>query len=143
MANKKIYRPRLGKKINILLPHWAVLFYSTAAALLLPWTIYLSLSLPTRTISHHWALVWSGFDVGVIAMLFATAFFIARRSIWVTITASSLATSLFIDAWFDILTSRRGADLRQAILLAIFVEIPVAILSAYFAITAARQCAKT
>ncbi len=140
-SKKKLTRSGLGQRINIELPHWAALFYASAAAFLVPWTIFLSLSLPTHTISRHWDIVWSGFDVSVFIMLLLTAYFIARKSIWVTLTASSVATSLFIDAWFDILTARHGIDEFHATMLAIFVEIPVALMSFYFAFQAARQCA--
>ena len=126
----------------LLLPHWAVLFYASAAALLIPWTVYLSMTLPTRQITHNWDMVWWGFDSFVIMVMALTAYFIARRSIWVILTASSLGTCLFIDCWFDILTSRHGHDLLQSIILALFVELPVAIISWYFAINTARQYTK-
>jgi ABC-type proline/glycine betaine transport system permease subunit len=87
-------------------------------------------------------MVWWGFDSFVIMVMALTAYFIARRSIWVILTASSLGTCLFIDCWFDILTSRHGRDLLQSIMLALFVELPVAIISWYFAINTAQQYTK-
>ena len=138
---------RSGKRRNrvafIRLPSWAGLFYMTAAAILIPWTVYLSMTLPTRQITHYWDIVWEGFDCLVILMLVSTAYFIAKKSIWVMLSASSLGTCLIIDSWFDVLTSKRGIDLIHSVLLAFFIELPVAILSLYFAFITAHQCAKT
>ncbi|MGD0284418.1 MAG: hypothetical protein ABSB12_02405 [Candidatus Saccharimonadales bacterium] len=142
--NKQFSSSKRQSRVSIIrLPSWAVLFYTTAAAILIPWTVYLSMTLPTRQITHHWDIVWEGFDCLVILMLALTAYFIAKKSIWVMLSASSLGTCLIIDSWFDVLTSRRGIDLIHSILLAFFIELPVAILSWYFAILTARQCSKT
>ena len=119
-------------------PHWLVLFYAGAAALLLPWTIYLSLTLPSRHSSHNWDVVWGGFDIFVIILLSLTAYFAARRSLWVALTSSALGTALLVDGWFDILTSRTP-ERPQAVILAILVEIPVATLSWFFATRAIQQ----
>jgi hypothetical protein len=137
---KRTYiRKGLGHPIAINLPGWAVTFYAGAAALLIPWTVFLSMTLPTRQITHHWDIVWEGFDCLVLVMLALTAFFITKKSIWVTLTASSLGTCLLIDSWFDVLTSRQGVDFIHSLLMACFIEIPVAVLSWYFAIKAAHQ----
>ena len=32
---------------------------------LLPWTVYLSITLPPRHESAHWDIVWPGLDVGI------------------------------------------------------------------------------
>jgi hypothetical protein len=40
-----------------------------------------------------------------------------------------LGTVILIDAWFDILTSKPGRDHRIALLEAIFIEIPLGLLS--------------
>jgi hypothetical protein len=41
--------------------------------------------------------------------------------------ATATATLLFVDAWFDILTSQSGRDRLVAIALAVLVEIPLAV----------------
>ncbi len=142
--HKPVYRrDGLGKAIQIKLPRWPVMLYAIGAAVLLPWTIYLSDSLPTRTISHHWDIAWGGFDALVILVMILTAYFTARKSIWVVLTSSALGTALLVDAWFDILTARGGKDQFQAFLLALFGELPVAAISWYVAIHATRQSIKT
>ncbi len=144
MAQHKTSKPKRYSKRSLLisLPGWAGTFYAGAAALLIPWTVYLSMTLPTRQITHHWDIVWEGFDCLVLIMLALTAFCIAKKSIWVILTASSLATCLIIDSWFDVLTSRHGMDQLQSFLLALFIELPIALLSWYFAIKTTFQCSK-
>jgi len=144
MARNKQFVPSVHQqRLSLIkLPHWAVLFYAAAAAILIPWTVYLSMTLPTRQITHHWDIVWEGFDCLVIITLALTAYFIAKKSIWVMLSASSLGTCLIIDSWFDVLISKRGIDFIHSVLLAFFIELPVAILSWYLAIMTAYQCAK-
>ena len=62
----------------------------------------------------------------------------ARRSLWVAISASALSTALIVDGWFDILTARPPERL-ESIILAVFVELPVAFISWIFASRAIRQ----
>src|SRR5580692_4197016 len=40
-----------------------------SAAALVPWIVFLALTLPTHTVAHNWSTVWIGFD-----LLLATAF---------------------------------------------------------------------
>lgn len=129
----------LGKPIEIDLPHWLFLFYGFCAAILLPWVVYLSLSLPTHQITDHWDIAWSGFDVVIIILLIVSAYFLARRSIWIILSSAALSMLLIIDAWFDVITARAGKDTWHAILLAGFIELPVALLSLYFAIKAVNK----
>ncbi len=105
------------------------LIYPLLALLLLPWTFYLSQSLPTQQIALHWDVSWVGLDIALIAALLATGILAYRQSRWVVITATFLGSLLLLDAWFDILAQRAGDDFRQAIFLAIFVEIPIAVAS--------------
>jgi hypothetical protein len=52
-----------------------------------------------------------------------------KKSKWVTIPATAVGTLLLFDAWFDIMSSRPGAELNEAILMAAFFEIPIALMS--------------
>jgi hypothetical protein len=47
------------------------------SVLLLPWTIYLAVSLPSGQISPDYDTAWAGFDVMLLA---GTAWFALRRS---------------------------------------------------------------
>jgi hypothetical protein len=51
-----------------------------------------------------------------------------RRSPWLEGAATATATLLFVDAWFDVLTSSTRAELVVAIVLAVLVELPLAVL---------------
>ena len=42
------------------------------AIFLLPWTAYLSVSLPPKHESVHWDIVWPGLDVGIALAVAAT-----------------------------------------------------------------------
>lgn len=137
-------RPHLvvANVIKIRLPRWSFLFYACGAAILLPWTIYLSIKLPTRELSRDWDVVWAGFDIFIIFLMALTAYFAARKSIWIILSASALGTSLLVDGWFDVLTSRPGTDKLHSLLLAIFVELPVALISWHIAGQVAHQFSK-
>jgi hypothetical protein len=44
-------------------------------------------------------------------------------------TATATGVLLVVDAWFDVLTARSGKPALEALLLAIFVELPLSALS--------------
>jgi hypothetical protein len=99
------------------------------AAALVPWTVYLGLTLPDREVSHHYNIAWVGFDVLLLVALGATGYFALRHSRYLALTSAAAATLLVVDAWFDILTSPRH-ELMQAIVLAVLVELPLAVVCA-------------
>ncbi|HEV2412671.1 MAG TPA: hypothetical protein VGS28_02580 [Candidatus Saccharimonadales bacterium] len=110
-------------------PNWVVWLYGSASVLLLPWIFYLADELPNRYVSHHWDLAWAGFDILMFILLVMTTIATARQSSAAVLFASALGTLLLIDAWFDTITSRHGHQQIQAILVAVLVEIPLALLS--------------
>jgi hypothetical protein len=93
---------------------------------LLPWTAYLSVTLPPSHESVHWDIVWPGLDVGIAAAIGATVYGVVRSSGYLPIFASIAGTLLLCDAWFDILTSRPGAELAWAAVEALVAELPLA-----------------
>jgi hypothetical protein len=101
---------------------------AVAAVLLIPWTAWLAVRLPSRHVSPHWDIAWVGFDVLLTAAIAATGIALWKRSPVAPFTATAAATLLVIDAWFDIFTSRSGDELDWAITAAAFVELPLAIL---------------
>jgi hypothetical protein len=97
------------------------------AAALVPWTVFLGLSLPGTYDAGHWSLLWTGFDVALLAVLgYAgwAAWF--RRQILAT-TAIVAGTLLFCDAWFDIVTSIGNSDEWLSMLTGFGVEIPLGV----------------
>lgn len=103
--------------------------YPLFAMVLLPWTLYLSQSLPDRHISIHWDVSWIGLNIALIIAFLATGYLSYLQSRWVAISASILGSILVLDAWFDILSQHNPNELRTAILMAVFVELPVALTS--------------
>jgi phosphoglycerol transferase MdoB-like AlkP superfamily enzyme len=103
--------------------------YIVFALILLPWTLYLAQSLPTQQVAIHWDVSWVGLDIALLSAMITTGLFSYYQSRWIVISATMLGSLLLLDAWFDILGQRGGDDLHQAVLLALFVEIPLAIAS--------------
>ena len=89
--------------------------------------------LPTRHLSRHWDLAWVGFDIGMLVAIALTGYLAYKRSWWVSLSAMAVSTLLVVDAWFDVLTARPGAQTAEALLMAIIVEIPLAIISLWLA----------
>ena len=100
--------------------------FAVLAVLMVPWSIYLGVALPNRTVARHYAASWAGFDVGLALVLAWTAYAALRRSRLLPIAASMNAILLVVDAWFDILTSPTRNDLMIAIASAVFLELPLA-----------------
>ena len=96
------------------------------AIVLLPWTVYLSVTLPSRHESAHWDIVWPGFDIGIALAIGATIVALVRSSDYVPIVASIAGTLLLCDAWFDTLTSQPGSELAWATVEALVAELPLA-----------------
>ena len=112
---------------------WIVPLFGAIGIALIPWTIWLSTSLPPEHISRRWDVAWTGFDIGLAACFAGTAVAAWRRSPWVGIFAAATGTLLVMDAWFDIVLESRGAETRLAIVEAIFAELPVAALCFWIA----------
>jgi hypothetical protein len=104
---------------------WVGPLFAVCSVLLLPWTIYLGATLPSRQLSPHYDAAWTGFDVILLAALASTAYFALRRSRYLATSAAATAALLVVDAWFDVMTSP-GSQLLESLLLAALVELPLA-----------------
>jgi hypothetical protein len=118
--------------------HRALPVLTVVALLLLPWTVWLTVTLPSRHVSEHWDAAWVGFDVAEILALGATVLGIYRRAVWVEVTASVAGTLLLADAWFDILLSAGDEKLWVAVFEAVAAEIPLAALCFWIAFDLSR-----
>lgn len=112
---------------------WIPRMYLGFAALLVPWSGYLAVSLPQRSLSLHYRGTWVGVNLALIAVLARIAWFAYRRNPHVVLTAAAGSAMLLTDAWFDVTTSATGAPHTQALLSAVFLEIPTAILTGLLA----------
>jgi hypothetical protein len=97
-----------------------------SAFALVPWTIYLGLSLPNVYDSTHWALAWTGFDVLELIALAATAYFGWRRRQALIASSVVAATLLVCDAWFDVSLDLGTPGIWLSLASAVFVELPLA-----------------
>jgi hypothetical protein len=114
-------------------PRWVAPFFAVLGLALVPWTVWLAYDLPRRHIARHWDVAWAGFDVMMALVLLATAYAALRRRPWIQGTASAAATMLCCDAWFDIVTAGRGADLAMSLASGLFVELPLAVVCVWVA----------
>jgi hypothetical protein len=108
------------------LREWIAVVFAAIGIGLLPWTIWLSQSLPAHHSSVRWDLAWSGFDTGLALAFLFTAFAAWRRSPWVAIWAAATGTLLVADAWFDVILESHSDELRISILSASLGELPAA-----------------
>src|SRR4026208_1587591 len=129
---------------------WLLLLLSAVALALLPWTAFLTATLPGEHLAHHWDLVWAGFDVFEAASLGATLVALLRRlpqlppfaavpgpprgAPWrapprprpqLPLFAAVAGTALLCDAWFDLLTASPGNDLRWSLIEAFVAGLPL------------------
>jgi hypothetical protein len=109
-------------------PRWIVPLFAVGALVLVPTVVVLLVTLPSTHQSEHWDIAWGGFDVMLALMLVAVALTAWRGSAWLEAAAASAATLLVVDAWFDVLTASNGTELAIAIVEAVFVELPLALL---------------
>jgi hypothetical protein len=110
---------------------WVTLLLGLTAVGLVPWTLYLTFTLPSRHLTVHYDLAWVGFDVALACVFAATTLAALRRSHWLVPLAAVTATMLCCDAWFDIVTSRGGGDRWEAVAEAVFAELPLAALCGF------------
>ncbi|GAA3778436.1 hypothetical protein [Streptomyces chiangmaiensis] len=95
---------------------------------LVPWTIYLAVSLPDRFEARHWPWVWVGFDVMLLVTLAGAGVAVRlRRQVLVPLSFVA-ATLLLCDAWFDVSLSWGKEDVWASAASAVLVELPLAVL---------------
>jgi len=115
------------------LRRWVPAILMLVALGLLPWTLWLTLALPSRHVAEHWDLAWGGFDVFLSASLVTTAPALVRRHRLVQGAAAASGALLLADAWFDSATAGPGRDFTTAIVLAAACELPLAALCFWIA----------
>jgi hypothetical protein len=119
------------------LPRWVTPVLTLTAAGLLPWTLYLTFTLPERHVSQHYDLAWVGFDIALASAFAATAWCAVRSSQWLVPLAAAAGTMLVCDAWFDVVTAGHG-DIGEAVAEAVLAELPLAVVCAFIVIDAER-----
>ena len=99
---------------------------AVVAFVIVPWTVYLAMRLPSRHVTPHWSIAWGGFDVALAVSAGFTAWALSRRASLIPIAASITGTLLVSDAWFDLLTAHAGGELALAVAEAALLELPLA-----------------
>ena len=113
---------------RVLAASWLPRAYLTIAAALVPWTLYLAVTLPHHQTITTYRAMWVGFDIALVAVLARIGWFAHRRDPRVVLTAAVGATLLVADAWFDIMTAASPGGRITAIAVAAVLEIPGALL---------------
>jgi hypothetical protein len=75
---------------------------------LIPWMVYLAVTLPENYVAHNWPATWIGFDCVLIAFMITTAVLGWLRRELVILPAFTTGVLLICDAWFDIMTAGPG-----------------------------------
>ena len=114
-----------GERPAKVLPTWVAVAFFVGCAVFVPQIIHLTNTLPHRAIANHWRGAWVVLDSGEAITMALTGWFLIRRSAAVIVTGSMTTALLWMDAWFDVITSVGRANVIAALLLAVFVELPL------------------
>jgi hypothetical protein len=136
-------REDVEETVRVRPARWVTLLLGLVAVFLVPWTLYLTFTLPSRHVTHHYDLAWVGFDVALAGAFAATTLAALRRSHWLVPLAAVTGTMLVCDAWFDIVTSQSGGETWEAVAEAVFAELPLAALCAFIVYDAETFLAAT
>jgi hypothetical protein len=93
---------------------------------LIPWIVFLAVTLPARHQADQWRAAWTGFDVVLLASLAVTAWAAHRGRQVVILAGFVTATLLVCDAWFDVLLESGGGARWVSLSAALLVELPLA-----------------
>jgi hypothetical protein len=126
---------------QLLVPWWLPSLFVLFGLVLAPWIVGLIATLPSRQVANHWEIAWAGFDAALAIILVSTGVALARRSSAAGILAAMAGTFLICDAWFDTMTARGRTNVTFAILEAVLVELPLAIVCLWIAHNVGRVLA--
>jgi hypothetical protein len=118
-------------------PPWLPLLLVLAAAALVPLLVFDLTLVPAVQVAHHLKIAWTGLDIFECVALAATGLALRHRPQSVLAPATVTAALLLCDAWINVIPSS-GAARAEGIVLA-FIEVPVAALSLWVALRAARR----
>lgn len=122
-----IERPPLNRpsRLRILV----IILTFIGAAVLIPWIVYLSNSLPQTHSVRAWNIVWIGFDAALAVCLGVTGWWVLQRRQLAMFGLIVTATLLLCDAWFDVCLAWNTSG-QTAALLSAAVEVPLALVLA-------------
>jgi hypothetical protein len=120
----------LGLRLHLSLSRRAQfvsLFFLVGVVVLVPWSVFLGLTLPPKYDAGHWRLLWTGFDAALITALLLAAWAAWYRRQILAAIAIVAGTLLFCDAWFDMVTSFGHRDEWLTLLTGFGVELPLGV----------------
>ena len=85
---------------------------------MIPWIVYLALTLPRTHVVRHWPLMWVGFDCLLVIFMAATAILAWLHRYLLVFSAFTTAILLLCDTWFDVMTAS-PAELRTTLITAV------------------------
>ncbi len=122
---------------GLLLPWWLPAACLGLVLVLIPWTAWLFATLPQTELAGHWGLARGGLDLALAIVLAASAVALLRRWPVAEVLVAIAAALLLRDAWFNVLTARRGHS-SVALGVAVGLELPLAALCLWVAVLYAR-----
>lgn len=126
----------LPERPSLPLPRWLGPLAVACAVLLVPWMVFLGLTLPSKRSAAHYDVAWIGFDAAMCLVLAALAYCAQRRLPATGPVAAVAATMLVVDAWFDVVTASTRDEFAGSLLMALLAELPLATICAWTAINA-------
>ena len=106
---------------------------------LIPWTAWLFATLPQTELAAHWGLARAGYDLALAIVLAASAIALLRRWPVAEVLVSVAAALLLRDAWFNVLTAKRGhTAVALGVGVAAGLELPLAGLCLWVAVLHTR-----
>ncbi len=106
---------------------------------LLPWMVYLAVTLPASTTAWHWPAAWVGLDAMEAAGLIATGCWLLRGDARYCLSAVATAALLLTDAWFDVTTAPPGSGQLTSLVMAACCEVPAAVICIVLAVRGLRR----
>jgi hypothetical protein len=120
------------------LPRWLGPLAVCCTIGIVPWIVYLGMTLPDEQHTDHYAMAWLGFDSVMCIVLAALGYCAIRRKPATELLAAVAATLLVVDAWFDVVTSEDLSAFWLALTTAIGAELPLAFICGWVAVNAER-----
>src|SRR5581483_9460498 len=114
-VNADRYNVGMQETARVPLPRWIAPVLGLIAAALVPWTLYLTFTLPGRHTAHHYDVAWVGFDCALLCSFAVSAWCAGRAPGWLVPAAAVTGTMLLCDAWFDVISTIGTRDADGAI----------------------------
>lgn len=109
---------------------------------LFPWIGYLSVALPATSQAGAWRTAWVGYDIALAAVLAITGLAAWQRRQVLQVLMPLSATLMLVDAWFDVTLSWGTEEQGGALLTALLIEIPLALLLLHAETVLLRRASK-